>query len=318
MQPQHPNRRPAPPHRRKSRIPGPLVRIYDTIRGNVLLRNLVMALCLGLIAIFITNVILSIYTRHGQKYAVPTFIGTTYSEAQDMARKGELRLEVIDSLYMPRQKPGLILDQSPKPGMGVKSGRRVFLTVNAFRPKTEVIPYVAGYSLRQAKNMLENRGFEIERLTYRSDMATNNVLEQHYKGKPITQGSKIEAELGSGITLVVGVNHGSPLPRIPKVIGLTLREAKSRLWEVGLNLGQVKYDGNISGPEIEDARVYRQEPNQQSRTDYGGNISLWLTIDPQKISTSGKDSDAAARKYAVDEEEEAALASEETDIPGDI
>ena len=298
-----PVRRPAPRQRPKRRQPSFPRRIYDTIRGNVLLRNIVMAFCLGIILYFIINLCLSIYTRHGQKFIVPTLIGHTVAEADAMAAKGELRLEVIDSLYMPKQKPGTILDQSPKPGMGVKSGRRVFLTVNASRPRTDIIPYVTGYSLRQAKNMLETKGFEIEKLVYRSDMATNNVLDQQYEGRSVTQGSRTEAELGSGITLVVGVNHSSPLPRIPKVIGLTLREAKSRLWEVGLNVGRVRHDSGIDDADLDDARVYRQEPNQQSRTDYGGNISLWLTLDTQKIARSSKESDAAARRYAVDEEE---------------
>ena len=280
-----------------------LIRIYDTIRGNVLLRNIVMAVCLGIILYFVVNLCLNIYTRHGQKFIVPTMIGHTIDEARTMGTEGELQLEVIDSLYMPKQKPGVILDQSPKPGMGVKSGRRVFLTINASRPRMEVIPYVTGYSLRQAKNMLETRGFEIEKLVYRSDMATNNVLDEMYLGKSITEGSRTEAELGSGITLVVGVNQSSPLPRIPKVIGLTLREAKSRLWEVGLNLGRVRYDSGIADADMDDARVYRQEPNQQSRTDYGGKISLWLTLDTQKIATSSKESDAAARRYVEEEEE---------------
>lgn len=304
--PTTPHNRPQRPARRpqmRRKMPPVLIRAYDTIRGNVLLRNLVMALCLGIILYFVVNLILGIYTRHGQKFIVPSMIGHTVSEAETMGAQGDLMLEVIDSLYMPKQKPGMILDQSPKPGMGVKKGRRVFLTVNAFRPRTDVIPYVTGYSLRQAKNMLETKGFEIEKLVYRSDMATNNVLDELYKGKSVTQASRTEAELGSGITLVVGVNHSSPLPRIPKVIGLTLREAKSRLWEVGLNVGNVKYDSGINGPEIEDARVYRQEPNQQSRTDFGGKISLWLTLDTQKIASSSKNSDAAARTYAVDEEE---------------
>lgn len=295
----------------KRKMPPVLVRIYDTIRGNVLLRNLVIALCLGIILYFVVNLCLNTYTRHGQKFIVPSMIGHTVSEAAGMASKGDLVLEVIDSLYMPKQKPGMILDQSPKPGMGVKSGRRIFLTVNASRPRTDIIPYVTGYSLRQAKNMLETKGFEIEKLVYRSDMATNNVLDELYKGKSVTQGSRTEAELGSGITLIVGVNHSSPLPRIPKVIGLTLREAKSRLWEVGLNVGNVRYDSGIDGTDKEDARVYRQEPNQQSRTDYGGKISLWLTLDAQKIASSAKISDAAARRYAMDEEEESDTLQEE-------
>lgn len=289
--------------RQQRRMPPVVRRIYEMIRRNVILRNIVMAFCLGIILYFVINLSLSIYTRHGQKFIVPQLIGHSYAEAEAMVAKGKLRLEVIDSLYMPKQRPGQILDQSPKPGMGVKKGRRVFLTVNAFRPRTDLIPFVTGYSLRQAKNMLETKGFEIERLVYRTDMATNNVLDELYKGKSITRESRTQAELGSSITLVVGVNHSSPLPRVPKVIGLTLREAKSRLWESGVNVGRVRYDSGVKEDDYENARVYRQEPNQQSRVSYGGQVALWLTLDSQKISGSSRSSDAASR-LAIDRENE--------------
>lgn len=285
-----------------------MTKIYNTIRGHIILRNSVLALCLGIILYFITNLSLDIYTRHGQKFIVPNMVGQSVTEAETLALEGELQINVIDSLYMPKQKPGAILVQSPKAGMGVKSGRSIFLTINAFRPRTDIIPYVTGYSLRQAKNVLENRGFEIEKLVYRSDIATNNVLDERFNGKSIVNGSRLEAELGSKITLIVGVNHSSALPRIPKIIGLTLREAKSRLWEVGLNIGRIKYDSGIPDAEIEDARVYRQDPNQQSRTDYGGNVSLWLTLNPQKVSSNSKSSDVASRPYAVDQAEVEAAA----------
>lgn len=286
--------------------PSLLSRIYETIRGNVLLRNLITAISLLIIILFLVNILLGLYTRHGEKYTVPNFIGSTFDQAKINATDGEMRLEIIDSLYMPKQPPGAVLDQSPKPGMGVKSGRRIFLTINAFRPRMDVIPYVTGFSLRQAKNVLESKGFEIERLVYRNDMATNNVLEQTYKGRAITQGSNVEAELGSAITLVVGVNTESRLPQVPKVIGLSLREAKSRLWEMGFNVGRVRNDSDVTADNLEDARIYRQDPGMLSRYEYGGGISLWLTADQQKVSTSSRNADAESRKLPPDTEDDLA------------
>lgn len=299
---------------RRPQKPNILIRIYDTIRTNILLRNTVIAISLGLVLIFVINFTLGIYTRHGQRFVVPNFIGSTLDQAKQSASQGELRLEIVDSLYMPKQPSGMILDQSPKAGMGVKSGRRVFLTINAFRPKMEIIPYVAGYSLRQAKNVLESRGFEIDRLIYRADMATNNIIEESYKGQPIHSGSTLQAELGSAITLTVGVNSESRLPQVPKVIGLTLREAKSRLWELGLNLGNIKNDSNITAEDIEDARIYRQEPNQQSRHEYGGKVSLWLTTEHTKVAEASTKSDAEARKLPPDSPEDSLMMVEDDGI----
>lgn len=280
-----------------------LKKIFETIKNNVVLRNLVIALCAIILAIFLVNLLLNIYTRHGQKLSVPNFTGMTVAEAQSAATAMNLRLEVIDSLYMAKSAPGAILDQNPKAGMHVKSGRGVFLTINSFRPKMEVIPYVTGFSLRQAKNKLESRGFEIEKLVYKTDIATNNVLEERFAGQLITASSETSAELGSGVVLTVGVDRLAPLPRVPKLVGLTLREAKSRLWEVGLNLGSVRNDPDVTAENIDDAKVYRQTPGQQSRSEYGAAINLFLTSDNTKVSSGIKESDAEAVKVVKEEED---------------
>lgn len=286
----------------------PISTALNYISNNFFIRNLIIAISLGLVIVYLIGLGLKLYTRHGEKQMVPNFIGMTITEANAKSSISELKIEVIDSIYIPNQRPGMIIDQSPKPDMGVKSGRRVFVTINSFRPKMEVIPYVAGFSLRQAKNILETKGFVIDKLTYQPDMATNNVISQSWNGKPIRQGSNVEAELGSGVTLIVGRNPESPLPVIPKVIGLTLREAKSRLWEIGLNIGDIKNDPDVTATNIDEARIYKQSPNQQMRADYGGRISLWLTTDNVRISEYSKESDAQARREAKDD---AALSEDE-------
>lgn len=269
-------------------------KVLAYINSNFLLKNVLMLLCFGLVAIYIVSLLLNLFTRHGQKHTVPMLVGMTVEEANVRVQNEKLNLIIADSLFIPKQRPGTIIDQSPKEGMGVKSGRKIFITINAYRPKTEVIPYVVGLSLRQAKNHIETKGFEIEQLVYRSDIATNNVLGQSFKNKDISQGSKVNAELGSGITLVVGRESDQPLPIIPKVVGMTLREAKSRLLERGFNIGSIKFDSDVKDEGT--ARVYKQSPGQEARNDYGSRTSLWLTNDSQKVSKSSAEADKKARE----------------------
>ena len=56
-------------------------------------------------------------------------------------------------------------------------------------------------------------------------MATNYVLEQRVDGRPIEAGTKRQIEMGSGVTLYVGVAEGDSVVVVPKVIGVSLREA---------------------------------------------------------------------------------------------
>lgn len=264
-------------------------RVYQTIKNHFLLRNLVLAFCCVFVGVYLISLLLNIYTRHGQKYIVPDLVGFNISEGRFKADSvGDLELVVIDSIYIPKYAPGMIIDQSPKANSGVKSGRKLFVTINAMQPKMEVMPYVTGFSLRQAKNMLESKGFEISKLVYRSDLATNYVLSQTVGDKIIRNGNQEKFNLSSPVVLTVGRNGDAQLPVTPKVIGLTLREAKSRIWEVGLNVGEVKSDEGIDITNMDAAKVYRQVPNQSSRADFGSRVTLYLTLDNEKVHDGDK------------------------------
>jgi hypothetical protein len=65
-------------------------------RGVVrtLLRNIVLAVSLLIIVLFVTNILLGILTRHGQNKDVPNFIGSPIAEAHLMAENEKLEIIV--------------------------------------------------------------------------------------------------------------------------------------------------------------------------------------------------------------------------------
>jgi beta-lactam-binding protein with PASTA domain len=233
---------------------------------------------------------------------VPNFVGANLEQAEGLARKGRLEIIVNDSLYVPVYDGGIVLEQNPNAEVAVKPGRKIYVTINSFAQKSVKIPYVTGYSLRQAKNNLEIAGLEIAELIYQSDMATNNVLEERFRDRVITRNDNIEAEAGSGITLVVGVSAESGAVSVPKVIGFPLKEAKSRLWEVGLNVGRVIFDEDIEVLDRKNARVYLQSPQQNKVLSLGQRVDLHLTLDPEKIEKQSAASDRAARRLEAERE----------------
>lgn len=270
------------------------------LKKHVFLRNLLLAVCFFIIFIALTQLILNWSTRHGQAYSVPDFNGLTLDEAKAAARDASLKLEINDSLYLPARTGGIILEQNPSPGSKVKSGRRVFLTINAFSPKMAKIPYVTGYSLRQAKNNLEVAGFEIDKLVYKDDIAVNNVLEQQYKGRTITGNSNIEAPTGSGVTLIVGRGReGNNVVKVPKVVGFTLKDAKSRLWELGLNVGQITRDEGITEINLHQARVSKQSLGVGTSQSLGAAVGLHLTLDEDAVEAGNKAAEQSARRAAA-------------------
>ena len=178
----------------------------------------------------------------------------------------------------------------------MKPGRKVYVTVNSMRQRMVSVPYVAGRSLRQAKNMLEVAGLEIERLIYEEDIATNYVLGEYIGHEQITEQSKAEIEMGSGIILKVGVQPEKNSTIVPKAIGQSLQAAKSRLWEQGLNIGKINCDEGINLLNQKDARVYRQSLSHNSTTTLGTSVDLWLTLDDKLVEKNSTASDKAARE----------------------
>ena len=258
-------------------------KIGSNLIKSAFLRNLILAFCAVVVFIFLVNVLLNQCTRHNKYEKVPNFLDMPLDQAKKEARKASLRIEVNDSLYVPTYEPGLVLTQMPDPGTHVKSGRRIFVSINSYRQKMVRIPYVTGLSLRQAKNNLEVVGLEIDKLVYREDFATNYVAETIYDGKSIFSGSALEAEQGSGITLVLGMRADESTVSVPKIVGFPLKEAKSRLWEAGLNLGQVTLDEDITLINRSEARVHSQSPEQGTRVKRGATVAMKLAVDNTKI-----------------------------------
>ncbi|MBQ5637487.1 MAG: PASTA domain-containing protein [Alistipes sp.] len=261
-----------------------------------LLKNIVVIALLMVAMLVVAHILMLWGTRHGARRVVPDLSGVALSDAERIARENDLELHINDSLFVPAYAGGIILDQLPEGGVEVKPGRTVYITINSFRQKMVPVPYVAGRSLRQAKNMLEIAGLEIKELIYRPDMATNYVLEQFCDRQQILAESRVEAEMGSGITLYVGVEPEENVALVPQVVGLSLRDAKSRLWESGLNVGKIDFEEGINLLNQKEARLYAQSPSAETATTLGSEVTLRLTLDTEKVKNSRTEAERLARE----------------------
>jgi len=272
--------------------------VLQKISRNVVARNLVLALCALIVFTGVCALLLNVFTRHGQQRPVPDFTGVHISEVERTARREGLRVEVIDSMYAPTFAGGAVIEQLPAGGTEVKKGRRVLVTVASEQQKMVGVACVTGYSLRQAKNMIEMAGLEIKELRYVPNIATGNVLAELAGRDTVRRASNLQLEAGSGVTLVVGQAEGAAWVQVPKVAGLTLAEAKSRLWERGFNVGDVARDEGINPVNQRDAQVYRQSLAPGRTAALGTRVSISLTLDEKKINDGSARADRDARAAA--------------------
>lgn len=262
----------------------------------MLRKNFLGGIIFVIVLLIVASLCLRVCTRHNKELTVPDFKTLSLADARALAAKNDLRLEVVDSVYVKRLAHGAVYRQNPEAGASVKKNRRILLTINSMSPQMTSVPNVVGYSLRQASAELASRGLTIGELIYRTDMATNNVLEQRYRGRQVIPGSQVETE--SQIDLVLGLNPSDNITYVPYVVGYTAQLAANSINDNSLNVGLVKYDDTVKDyRDSLSAVVYRQSPmpvvstNEEGEANVvgargvvmGSKVDIYLTLDPDKV-----------------------------------
>ncbi len=252
--------------------------------GNWIVRNLLAAVVVVLVLVVGAMIFLNIVTQHNREWTVPDFANMTVAEAEIEAEKAGMRVEVTDSVFAKRMRKGAVRDQNPAPGAKVKEGRRISLTINALNAKKVKMPNLVGLSMRQALAELQSRGLVLGKLIYVEDMATNNVLRQLRGNREIAPGRSIDTD--TVIDLVVGLNPDTDASTyIPSVVGKKYMTAVDAVHKQSLNIRTLRFDDSVKDYDDSlNAVVYKQapEPSPEPIT-LGNDISLYLTIDPERI-----------------------------------
>ncbi|HSN08359.1 MAG TPA: PASTA domain-containing protein, partial [Hanamia sp.] len=141
-------------------------------------------------------------THHGESLKVPSVIGKNVDSATNFLENKGFDVIITDSLYNDSLPLNTVKKQLPDPDALVKVNRTVFLNVNPTTLPMIEMPNLEGLSYRFAVDKLTKNHLELGDTTYRPNFMKGSVLEQDYKGKKITFGSKIR--WGSKIDLVIG------------------------------------------------------------------------------------------------------------------
>lgn len=164
--------------------------------------------CLGVIVFTVAVVwgalyFLDDYTLHGQSVEVPVLVGVDSEKAISLLQQQGLVGEVTDTGYVDFQPAGVVLEQNIQAGTQVKSGRVVYLVVNAGQARKVALPDgIAGNcSMREAELRLKAKGLRVGTPEYIKG-EHNWVYEIKLGGKAIQAGTLVSVK--TPLTLVVG------------------------------------------------------------------------------------------------------------------
>jgi beta-lactam-binding protein with PASTA domain len=250
------------------------------LTSRIFLKNLGLAFLITLALILITLFFIARYTNRGQNISTPDFTGLNIDEIIKIADRKDCRIEVRDSVFRTNIIPGTVLVQNPLAGHIIKPGRIIYLTLASRLPEKVEVPRLTDISFRQARVLLESKGFALGKVEYRPSEFDGLVLDQKYNGQSIPQGSRIDN--GSTIDLVVGSKDIRGETTIPYLVGLKLLAAKDSIIARLLTPGAVIYDTTVhTANDTLNALIWRQIPLADSikLVSTGSSIDLWLRLE---------------------------------------
>lgn len=146
---------------------------------------------------------LDYYTRHGDAILVPNILKMKPFEAEEKLSSMDLGMKIIDTVYIDNMKPGVIVEQTPEANDDVKSGRVVYVTVNATSRPRVSMPKLTDCSLNLAKALLKNAGLVLGNITKEyAEYGNNLVTAQRVSGRSIEPGEKVLKGTVVDITII--------------------------------------------------------------------------------------------------------------------
>lgn len=252
--------------------------------------NLLAAIALGFLIIFIVLKMLGWITKHGETLTVPVVTGKKTNDAIKLLESKGFDVQIQDSVYTDTAANGIVLKQLPEGNATVKVNRTVFITINRVVPPSFDMPKLEGQSLGAALDILERNHLKLQDTFFRPDFMKGYVLEQQYNGSKIAPGTKIK--WGSKITLIIGDGINESEQIVPEVTGQTFAEARAFLEAAGIIVAPVP-DADVR--DTGRAYVYRQNPprfNEEKAPNYirpGMVMDLFLSVNNQAAPTDDGD-----------------------------
>ncbi|MEU3410617.1 Stk1 family PASTA domain-containing Ser/Thr kinase [Streptomyces sp. NPDC006658] len=199
------------------------------------------------------------------KVQVPDVRGAQFDQAEtQLKEKGfdvEKKLEVSD------RTPGVVIDQTPEPGLNKEKGTTITLTVA--KPEEKIaVPDVAGKSCDEAKAVLQAQGL----VPSCTDTA---VTDPAQNGKAQNTNPPAGQQVVKNTNVVINVGKAQPQQSaVPRVVGQRVKDAKKLLQQAGFN--NIGFAEGSSGDD--NAFVTQQDPQPDSTADPNATTVTLTTI----------------------------------------
>ena len=183
---------------------------------------------------------MAIYDQVVNSVLVEDFVGRDVTEAQRIAGRSGLHVEVVE-VHNASVAPGMVIMQAPDPDDRLRKDDTVLLTVSK-GPSAEMVPMITGKTTQEAITLLQNSGLtmSIEARVVSADVPTGCIVWQQ---------PEAGAECQPGDIVKVTVSGGAAY--VPNLSEKTLTQAQELLMSAGLTT-----NANVQYQETDNASLH--------------------------------------------------------------
>lgn len=203
---------------------------------------------------------------------VPNVVNKTTADAKKDLDKLNFKIQIDEKFGdVEKFKPGVVMEQSIKPGEKRKEGSLIILTVSK-GAEQKGVPDLKGMSLVKATNTLENLGFKLGKVE-------RKYVKNEKLGGVLEQSPKAAEQLGKGSAVDIVINEGNI--EIPQIVGKSQEEATKMIIGAKLVLGNVRV---VTDNNVKKGCVITCNPDVGVRLGEGDKVDI--TISDGGVSNS--------------------------------
>ncbi|QWU13498.1 serine/threonine protein kinase [Paenibacillus sophorae] len=202
---------------------------------------------------------------------VPKLVSLSLEDAKaKLSEAGLVLEEPVTTQYNPNYAEGIVFEQSKEPDTTVKEGTTIALKVSIAKPLQQM-PDLSGMTYDDAVKALMAQGVEQSRITQDSEFSKEVQEGEVLRQNPIS-GSQYDPDTAA---ISITVSKGQESITMPDLTGLTESDAKAKLEELGLELGDVKTEASFS---VEKGKITKQWPYEKGAAALPGEkITIYIS-----------------------------------------
>lgn len=190
---------------------------------NVLKFSIYFSTVILFLIIIFDQVIMPVYTRHGDAFILPDVTLMDKKEAIKKLESINVFPVLKDSIFDENIERGKVVQQTPLPFSKVKEDRKIYLVISQ-GAQIKLMPDFRGLTIREVRLQLQDLALQEGNIKYKENSEYPEGVVFQQLPEPGNSFSP-----GSSINFHVSLGEGAHNKRLPKLVGLSLMEAKKKL-----------------------------------------------------------------------------------------